>query len=125
MKTPTLLLATLFVLFAALPNLTCAQDQKNYVPARFEGGDAAVRTYILSHLLVKPNPQTDHQADLTFDVAVDGALVNFRVDGNISMQLTLDLKNVLKVMQKKMRPTPATVNGQPVKSEYKLSIKFA
>ena len=124
MKTPTLILSLLFVFFVALPGASYAQDQKNYVPARFEGGEAAVRSYILNHLLIKPNPQNDHQADLTLGIADDGTLVNFKIDGNISMQLTLDLKNVLKVMQKKVHPTPATLNGRPVKSEYQLSIKF-
>lgn len=124
MKTPTLFLTILLLLFATVPNITHGQEQKNYVPAKFEGGEAAVRSYILSHLLVKPNPQNDHQADLTLGIADDGTLVNFKIDGNISMQLTLDLKNVLKAMQKKVHPAPATLNGKPVKSEYQFSIKF-
>ena len=121
--------------FTMLPGGLCGQatapakatadsKPKNYQPARFEGGDAALRAYIINHLTIKPDPQNDHQADLQFDVTDEGALTNFRVDGNISMRLTFDLKNVLKAMHYHLHPQPATQNGQPVKSTYQLSIKF-
>jgi hypothetical protein len=139
MKNITLLLVALLIsVFIIMPGRSNAQSaglaralaadsakhQKNYQLARFEGGDAALRSYILNHLLIKPNAQTDHEAIIQFDVSEEGDLTNFRVDGNISMQLTMDLKNVMKGMRLKMRPMPATLNGKPVKSEYSLTIKF-
>jgi len=119
MKRIALLIAAMFIGLSA----TLMAQNREFQPS-FPGGEEALAAYFLDNLKYPQeaiNNSIEGTVTLEFDVNVDGSISNIKIVRPIDPDLEDEAVRVVKSMPKW---TPATKDGTPLKSTYRLPVKF-